>query len=112
MHELSLASEMVRIVQEQSVSQKFSEVKRIHLLLGSLSCVSDEAFRFAFDAVRTPLLEEAELRIEKIPATGQCTGCGACAKMWHRLERCESCGAEMLLSDGGDEIRIRELEVC
>jgi len=112
MHELSLAREMVRIVEQMAEQEHFSKVERIHLALGALSCVSDESLRFAFDAVRTPLVGEAELAIEKVPASAQCSSCGRIAPIWQRLQRCEGCGGEMLALTGGDAMRITDLEVC
>jgi len=110
-HELSLATEMVRIIEMQSVSQSFDRVRRIHLTLGAFSCVSDEALRFAFDSLRTPLLVDAELCIEKESATAQCSNCGHSQEMLHRLQPCEQCGIDLHADTGGDELRIRELEV-
>ncbi|MES0371233.1 MAG: hydrogenase maturation nickel metallochaperone HypA [Mariprofundaceae bacterium] len=112
MHELSLAREMVRIVQMQADSEHFSKVKKIYLSLGALSCVSAESLSFAFDAVRTDMLKDTELQIEKVPVSGQCSNCGAETEMWQHLEPCKQCGTEILASEGGEEIKVRELEVC
>lgn len=112
MHELSLAREMVRIIEAQSVSRDFTQVRRIHLRIGPFSCASAEALRFAFESLRRPLLEKAELCIEIDAVKGQCSNCGHIQRMDQRLQPCEKCGEDVHAGEGGDELRIIDLEVC
>lgn len=112
MHELSLAREMVRIIEAQSVSRDFTQVKRIHLRIGPFSCVSDESLRFAFESLRRPLLAGAELCIEKESLSAQCSNCGHEQRMDQRLQPCEECGEDVRADAAGDELRITDLEVC
>lgn len=111
MHELSLATEMVRLIEAQSQSADFSRVKRIHLALGAFSCVSDEAFRFAFDSLRNGMLADTELVIDKQAVTAHCLNCGHEQAMMYRLQPCEQCGGDIHAETAADELRITELEV-
>lgn len=111
-HELSLAREIVRLTEAAAKTERFSCVTRIHLQLGALSCAQPEALDFAFAACRQgSLLGEAELDIARSPALGRCPDCGGTTEMWSRLDGCAHCHGTALLADGGDELRITELEV-
>lgn len=112
MHELSLAREIVRLTEQAAEAQHFTQVKRIHLQLGALSCAQPEALDFAFMACRQgELLGGAELAIARRPALGRCPDCGGTTEMWSRLDGCAHCHGGALLADGGDELKIIELEV-
>lgn len=112
MHELALAKEIVRLMETAAKEQHFACVKRIHLQLGALSCAQPEALDFAFTACRQgELLGGAELAIARKPALGRCPDCGGTTEMWSRLDGCAHCHGTALLAEGGDELKIIELEV-
>ncbi len=110
MHEVSLVREMKRLVEHEAELRQFSRVKSIHIELGSNACVSQDALRFAFESVRSGLLEDTNLDIHTILAKGCCRGCGLSAMMTEHIGVCAACGA-LILAAGGDEMRITELEV-
>ncbi len=110
MHEVSLVRELKRLVEQQAAASRFSRVKCIHIELGSNACVSKDSLAFAFEAVRSGLLENTRLDIHMVLAKGQCSACGLQAVMHERLSDCVACGG-LVLAEGGDEMRITELEV-
>jgi len=112
MHEISLCESALQVISDQAKSDGFSKVKRVWLELGSLSCAEPEAMRFAFDSVaKGTLAEGAELIIEQVPAEGRCHQCGRTVPVSHYAELCPGCGIVRLDTSGGDQLRIRELEV-
>ena len=88
-------------------------VRAVHLKVGVLSGVVDEALLFSFDvaAAGSPL-EGARLEIEKIPVTVFCDGCrrdGIAADPWNL--RCPSCGAPAERLVCGRELELVGVEV-
>ena len=110
MHELSLVREMKRLVELQAEQQQFSRVKSIHIELGSNACVSRDSLEFAFESVRFGLLEGTTLAIHTVLAKGCCSACGLSTVMSERVAACLACGG-LMLAEGGDDMRITELEV-
>lgn len=112
MHEISLCESIRVILEDQAVEQRFERVTRVWLDIGPFSCVEPEALRFGFDAVmRGSVADGAELEIESAPGTGNCLNCGATVRVSGRFDPCPECGAEALQVSGGDDLKIRKLEV-
>jgi len=112
MHELSLCEGVLQILEEHAVSRGFKQVKGVWLEIGALSGVDPEAMRFGFDAVmKGTLAEGAVLEIIDLPGTAWCMSCGKSVPVKARYDACPDCGGYQLQVTGGDEMRIKELEV-
>ena len=112
MHEISLCENIRSLLEAEATEQEFKRVTRVWLDVGAFSCVEPEALRFGFDAVmRGSVAEGAALEIDVQSGEGQCTGCGATAGVSDRPALCPECGAPVMVSGGGDELRIRKVEV-
>jgi hydrogenase nickel incorporation protein HypA/HybF len=112
MHEMSLIEGVLRVVEEQAVVHKFNHVKTIWLEIGELSAVDPDALSFCFEAIRPgTLAETAKMEIIRTPGLALCTDCGKQVNVAERYASCPECGSERLQINGGDEMRIKELEV-
>ncbi len=112
MHEISLCEGVLQILEEQAQSQGFRQVKRVWLEIGALAGVDTEAMRFGFDAVmRGTLADGALLEIIDLPGNAWCMPCGRSVPVKARFDACPDCGSYQLQVTGGDEMRIKELEV-
>jgi hydrogenase nickel incorporation protein HypA/HybF len=112
MHELSLCESVLQVLQEQARSQGFERVRRVRLEVGALAGVEVEAMRFGFDVVtRGSLAEGAELVILERSATAFCLDCGRTVEVAQRFDPCPLCGGVHLQVTGGEELRIKDLEV-
>jgi hydrogenase nickel incorporation protein HypA/HybF len=112
MHEMSLTEGVLRVLEEQAVAQDFTRVKTIWLEIGELSPVDPEALLFCFEAIRDGTLAEgAKMEILRVPGQALCMGCGKQVHLAQRYDACPDCGGESLQVTGGDELRIKELEV-
>ena len=84
----------------------------VWLEVGALAGVETEALRFGFDVVmKDSIAQDAKLEI--IPVAGQ-AWCMACMKnvaIQQRYDSCPECGGHQLQVNGGEELRIKELEV-
>ncbi|MGL4238668.1 hydrogenase maturation nickel metallochaperone HypA/HybF, partial [Tabrizicola sp.] len=90
----------------------FSSVRRITLEIGAFAGIEQSALRFGFDAVmRGSVAEGARLEIIDLPARAQCHDCMETVEIMDRLACCPRCGGERLLPEGGDEMRIKDMEV-
>jgi hydrogenase nickel incorporation protein HypA/HybF len=111
MHELSLAEEILRIVEETSQAQGVRRVHRVQMVIGVLASVEVEALRFAFDSLAPGTVAAgAALEIASVPATGTCVACGAEELLVDRFEACPRCGGGPRKAAGGTEFRVQSLE--
>ena len=112
MHEMSLCESVLQILEDSARAQGFSSVKRVWLEIGVLSCVEPEAMRFSFGVVtRGSLAEKARLEIERVPATARCLSCLQDVTIHQYGDLCPACGSSDLQISGGDQLRVKELEV-
>jgi len=108
MHELGITRNIVAIVTEHASGRR---VKRVVLEIGRLSAVMPDAVRFCFDICTqdTPL-EGATLDIREIPGRGRCLDCGVEMELDEPFGICD-CGSVRIQCIGGEELKIKEMEV-
>ena len=112
MHEMAICESIRGIIEEQAVAQGFARVSRVCLEIGALSGVEIEALRFGFDvAMRGSPAETARLEIIEVPGTAWCMPCGVSVAVAQRYDPCPHCGSHQLQVSGGEDMKIRELEV-
>ncbi|MCU7921414.1 MAG: hydrogenase maturation nickel metallochaperone HypA [Candidatus Thiodiazotropha sp. (ex Dulcina madagascariensis)] len=112
MHEISLCEGVLQVLQENAVSQGYSKVKTVWLEIGALSGVEPEAMRFGFDVVmKNSLAGGARLEIIHLPGEAWCMQCSKSVQVSARFEACPECSSYQLQVTGGDEMRIKQLEV-
>lgn len=113
MHEMSLAESILQLIEDAARTHDFARVRRVRLEIGRFACVEAEALRFGFAVVaKGSRAEGARLDIVETPGRGTCLDCGTPAEMADRLDPCPACGGVRLVPTGGDEMRIRDLEVA
>ncbi len=112
MHEMSLCESVLQILEDNAKSQGFSRVLKIWLEIGELSGVEPEAMRFSFEVIRRgTLADQASLEIIHVPGEAWCMPCGKNVPVKQRFDACPECGSYQLQVNGGDEMKIKELEV-
>jgi hydrogenase nickel incorporation protein HypA/HybF len=112
MHEMSICQSVVQILEEQSRTASFSKVKKVRLEIGCFAGVEPEALHFGFDAVaRGTVAEGAALEIVELSGRAWCFDCSESFEVGDRLADCPRCGGSRLSVTGGDELRIKDLEV-
>ncbi|MDH5552433.1 MAG: hydrogenase maturation nickel metallochaperone HypA [Nitrosomonas sp.] len=112
MHEMSLAENVLQIIEDAADEQKFTRVKTVWLEIGQLSCVEPDALRFHFEVVtRDSLAHQAQLEIIKIPGQGCCNQCATELPMDSIYDLCPNCGSYEICIIRGDEMRVKELDV-
>lgn len=112
MHEMSLCESIVTVLETESASQGFTQVTGVWLEIGELSSVEVESLRFSFEVVkRNTLAADAQLHIINIPGSAWCMKCSSTVEVKQRFDECPLCGSYQLQVTGGDEMKIKELEV-
>lgn len=112
MHEMSLCEGIRDIVETQARAHEADRVTRVRVEIGRFAGVEKPALAFAFDAVmRGSVAEGADLEMIDLPGTATCFDCGADVEIEDRLAPCPQCGGGKLMPTGGDEMRIKDLEI-
>lgn len=112
MHELSLCEDIIQIVDKQSEQQMFLRVTLICLEIGQLSCVDINALQFCFDAIaKNTKADGCKLDIAVNPGEAKCTECLSEIEIENYFDACSSCGSFDLEIIGGDEMKIKRMEV-
>lgn len=112
MHEMSLCESIIQVIEQSAGEQGFKQVKTVWLEIGQLSGVELDAMHFGFDAVtRGSMAEGARLEIIELPGQAWCMKCSKSVQVRQRFDECPDCGSYQLQVTGGDEMRIKELEV-
>lgn len=112
MHEMSLCENIRSIIEDSARTSGFTKVERVALEVGAFSGVEVEALRFGFDVVmKGSPAEAATLEIHEVPASAWCLPCAANVGIEQRYDPCPACGSFQLQVTGGEELKIKELEV-
>ncbi len=112
MHEMSLAENVLKIIEESAHTQNYRHVRAVVLEIGQLAAIEPEAMRFCFDAVASgSIAEGARLEIIEIPGEGRCDTCGEVVAMQEPYGLCPACGSPRLQIVAGDRMRVKDLEV-
>jgi hydrogenase nickel incorporation protein HypA/HybF len=113
MHELSLALALVDLACDQVARLEPSGTRAVHVRVGTLAGVDEQALRTSFDAATqgTPIAG-AVLRIEMVAAAAWCAACAEERRLDHLARRrCPGCGGLMPELVRGTEFELAALEI-
>ncbi len=107
MHELSIATEIIDIVEKEAARLHLNRIGEISLKIGALTGVNPDALLFALEAstIGTPL-EKARVNIETVPIRGSCRSCGREFVLDEYVFICSHCGSGDLHVTSGEELDI------
>lgn len=112
MHELSLAEQVLGLIEEAAEAEGFHRVRRVVLEIGAFAAVEAEAMRFCFDVVaRETIAAEAVLDIIAIPGSGWCRDCRRTVALSEVFDACPECGGRDVELRSGRELKLKTLEV-
>jgi hydrogenase nickel incorporation protein HypA/HybF len=112
-HELSIALSIIDIATSESIRHGAQSVSAIHVKLGELSGVVQEALEYSYSlAVEDTELREAKLVIEKIGVRVECPVCGGVRPVKSpQCLCCEVCGTPASAVVQGQELLVSALEI-
>lgn len=112
MHEIGLAGDILRLVEQAAARERFRRVARLRLEAGALAGVEVRALRFALESMQPgSVLEGAAIEIDEPPGAAWCSACGETVAIGSRADPCPRCGGWRLAPTGGTELKLRELIV-
>jgi hydrogenase nickel incorporation protein HypA/HybF len=112
-HELSIAMSIVEMAQEEAERRGGVQVNSVHLKLGALSGVVEDALLSSYEMATddTPL-QGSRLVIENVPLTVYCPHC-LCSKQLSSIQSfsCPECGTPTPEILSGRELEVVALEI-
>jgi hydrogenase nickel incorporation protein HypA/HybF len=113
LHELSIALEILDIVEREAVRHGARVVKQVNLRIGDLSGVEIDSLTFSFDAVKgeKDLTRDSELAIERLPVKIRCTPCQEVLESPDHAIICPKCGGFETTLLQGEEMEIVDFEI-
>ncbi len=109
MHEMAITQGIVDICEQHAGGRT---VTAVVLEIGMLSGVVPEAVTFCFEACSSGTVAEgAQLQIEQLPGQGRCLACQREQRIERLFDPCRHCGSYQIEVVGGEELRVREIEV-
>ncbi|MDH3215078.1 MAG: hydrogenase maturation nickel metallochaperone HypA [Candidatus Krumholzibacteria bacterium] len=112
MHEMSIAQNIVEIVEDALRDEVDPDVERVVVKIGRLVAVVPDSLDFCFTAITqgTPLAN-SQLVIEEIPFQVRCKGCDKTSQVESFVFRCPECGNVKLETITGHELFVSHIEV-
>lgn len=112
MHELSVAQNILEIVEEHVPSSGLSLVKNVKLKIGALAGIVPDSLEFCFNAIKeqTPM-RNAVLVVEHIPFELECRTCGKVSTNDIGMFLCPECGSDETSMIAGNELLVTAIEV-
>ncbi len=111
MHELSVVSNLLDFLEDQTREHKAQRVTFVKLRIGQLSGIVPELLQSAFEVYRKgTAVEYARLEVEIVPIKVRCRTCGADSPMEDDYS-CSSCGSRDLEIREGRELLVEKIEL-
>lgn len=112
MHELSICQSLIDLLSEQARVAGFDRVIRVRLEIGCFAGVEPQALMFGFDvSARGTVADGAALEIIDLPGKAWCFDCNETVAVETHGAECPLCSGARLRVTGGDELRVKDLEV-
>ena len=111
MHELSLAFEIVNLVEAEARSHGAEKIHEVTLVIGTLSGVDADAVMYALEfTVPGTLLEKSKFILKTEKGTGTCFRCNFNFEMDSRTQGCPVCGMIPVEVAGGTSFSVLSIE--
>lgn len=113
MHELGIVFHIADSVVQVAKDNGASRVHSVTLEVGEVSTVIPEYLLdvWKWNCKRTPMLEDCELLVERLPAVTYCDACGKTYPTVEHGKTCPRCGSDRTWLQTGNEVNIREISV-
>ena len=112
MHEISLAQEVLTIVQNAAIRDNFTKVHKLTIEIGRLSCVEVDAFLFALENQKIEsLMVNTKITITQPEGVANCKLCNSEFKLTDRWDSCPECKSNQITITEGEQLKIIDLIV-
>lgn len=112
MHEMGIVVHLAKTLDELATEKNITKIGSVTLSVGEVSGIVNDLFVDAWNYFRKKyeVLQEAELKIEVIPATTHCDGCGKDYETVKYGKICPYCSSKETWLIEGNECIIKEIE--
>ena len=112
MHELSIAENILSIVERYVPESERRLVRTVKVSVGAQAGIVPDSLQFSFEAIISEsTLAGATLTIETVPFTIRCRSCGRGSTPEDGTLTCSQCGSMDTEVTGGTEMRVIEVEL-
>lgn len=114
MHELGIIVHIAKMLDETAVENALTKIGSVTLEIGEVSGIVPEYLTECWEYYRkkSPLLADAEMKIETLPAVTFCENCKETYPTVQHGKRCPHCGSYETYLLKGNECNIKEIEAC
>lgn len=114
MHELGIIIHVSKSLDAIAVENELSKIGSVTLEIGEVSGIVPEYLTDCWEYYRkkNPLIEEAEMKIEMLPAVTMCESCEKTYETIKHGRQCPHCGSYETYLITGNECTIKEIEAC
>ena len=113
MHEISIALNIVEIVEQELVRHRVKELKAVNVAVGKLAAVVPEQLTFCFDMITADTsMDGVSLNIREVPLGYTCGSCGEEFTSEEVAFVCPRCGGHNPDMITGMEFNIESIEVA
>ncbi|MDO4545921.1 MAG: hydrogenase maturation nickel metallochaperone HypA [Bacillota bacterium] len=114
MHELGIIININKTLEDVAIENRVEKISSVTLELGEVSGIVPEFLSDCWNYYRkkTPLLEDAELVMERLPAVTLCEDCGKTYPTVEFGRECPYCHSPHTYLLVGNECSIKEIEAC
>jgi hydrogenase nickel incorporation protein HypA/HybF len=112
MHEMSIAQNMVDIIEDEMRRHNAKVLRSIHVNVGRFSSIVPDALSFCFEIMtKDTHLDGAKLFIDVIPLMGRCRSCKSQFEIIDYSFFCPFCGGLKIDTISGQDLTVVEIEV-
>ncbi|SKC72621.1 hydrogenase maturation nickel metallochaperone HypA [Maledivibacter halophilus] len=111
MHEVAVAQEILKIVNQTAEKYDLHKVNKIRLKIGEFTCIEESALSFAFTAVaKETICEDSKIVIERVRARAYCKYCKENFFISYTNKLCPKCNNESTDISTGYELLLDRIE--
>jgi hydrogenase nickel incorporation protein HypA/HybF len=111
MHEMPIAENIFRIVEQQKILNNLKKVYKINLKVGKLTTVVPACLEFCFQVIsKGTEFENVKLEIEIVPFRIKCKKCEKEKEISNFFLLCPECGSQEIEILSGRELSIESIE--
>lgn len=112
MHELSIAKNIVEIVEDEVKEKNAKFVSELNLEIGELSGIIVEALKFALDeVVKNSILDNTLINVNVVKAIAKCDKCGFEFDTNDYYSNCKKCNNIYTEIITGKELKIKSIVI-
>ncbi len=112
MHELSIAQDIVEIVNRNVPVNELKDVRTVNIKIGEMSGVVPDSLEFCFQAITSETqLKDARLLVEHVPFVVFCNSCRKNFTNNTGIRICPSCSGSDTSVISGIELEVTEIEL-